>query len=356
MATDVQPTPRTVYATNNWKGHINLDTLGCSYFFLLEDEDATQLDVKFLMKKSQAAPAVEDYIQKANTLTEPKSTIISYVDASEFTGGEIPKTYSRMVIQQNIQSVIEMAHTLLRRGLAICFQAESASTATLGYGTKTPEELWLGKQPSVKHIGVFGCNTFTLIPSEKDQEEAGTSAPTSLQWEGAVEPQIGSMLQKVIFPLATLPEGKKALGSKEVYRTNTGPKWQVTGHKAWMYPPCLVKENYEAHQIDVHKAYVNTDLCEENYMELSVHAIKVLGPFAWGTMAKSMAVYGLCKGGKALTICLSYFHVNNIKFEHKPGSDSLCDFYKVTFVHDDDVVINTDSMKNVNANKEALSV
>ena len=34
-------------------------------------------------------------------------------------------------------------------------------------GNKTPEEMFIGKKPEVSHFHIFGCLTFSHVPSEK---------------------------------------------------------------------------------------------------------------------------------------------------------------------------------------------
>ena len=32
---------------------------------------------------------------------------------------------------------------------------------------KTPQEVWIGKKPSLTHLMVFGCNAYVHVPKEK---------------------------------------------------------------------------------------------------------------------------------------------------------------------------------------------
>jgi len=32
---------------------------------------------------------------------------------------------------------------------------------------KTPQEVWIGKKPSLSHMRVFGCDTYVPVPKEK---------------------------------------------------------------------------------------------------------------------------------------------------------------------------------------------
>lgn len=72
--------------------------------------------------------------------------------------------------------MVEMARSLLNcAGLPIKFCGEAVSitvylinrSPTHNLKDKTPFEVWHGSIPCMKHLRVFGCIVFALIPSHK---------------------------------------------------------------------------------------------------------------------------------------------------------------------------------------------
>ena len=49
-----------------------------------------------------------------------------------------------------------------------CYLVNRSSSTTLV--DKTPYEAWAGKNPSLAHLGVFGCDSFVLAPKEKSRK------------------------------------------------------------------------------------------------------------------------------------------------------------------------------------------
>ena len=46
-----------------------------------------------------------------------------------------------------------------------CYLVNRSPTSTLI--DKTPQEVWTGKKPSIKHLEVFGCDAYVHVPKEK---------------------------------------------------------------------------------------------------------------------------------------------------------------------------------------------
>ena len=46
-----------------------------------------------------------------------------------------------------------------------CYLVNRSPTSTLI--DKTPQEVWTGKKPSIKHLKVFGCDDYVHVPKEK---------------------------------------------------------------------------------------------------------------------------------------------------------------------------------------------
>ena len=46
-----------------------------------------------------------------------------------------------------------------------CYLVNQSPTSTLI--DKTPQEVWTGKKPSIKHLKSFGCDAYVHVPKEK---------------------------------------------------------------------------------------------------------------------------------------------------------------------------------------------
>ena len=46
-----------------------------------------------------------------------------------------------------------------------CYLVNRSPTSALI--DKTPQEVWTGKKPSIKHLKVFGCDAYVHVPKEK---------------------------------------------------------------------------------------------------------------------------------------------------------------------------------------------
>jgi hypothetical protein len=45
-----------------------------------------------------------------------------------------------------------------------CYLVNKSPSSTLG--DKTPQEVWTGKEPSLTHLKVFGCDAYVHVPKE----------------------------------------------------------------------------------------------------------------------------------------------------------------------------------------------
>ena len=73
------------------------------------------------------------------------------------------------MLMENARSMLSSA------GIGQEFWAEAVETAcylvnrspTSALIDKTPQEVWNGKKPSIKHLKVFGCDAYVHVPKEK---------------------------------------------------------------------------------------------------------------------------------------------------------------------------------------------
>jgi hypothetical protein len=73
------------------------------------------------------------------------------------------------------RTLMEKARSILSGvGLGQDLWAEVVSTAyylvnrspSLALDDKTPQEVWIGKEPSLTHLKVFGCDAYVHVPKE----------------------------------------------------------------------------------------------------------------------------------------------------------------------------------------------
>ncbi|PKI72238.1 hypothetical protein CRG98_007375 [Punica granatum] len=118
---------------------------------------------------------------------------------------------------------------------------------------KTPVEVWSDQTPSVNHLRVFGCIAYVRVPDElrkklddksekcifldysdvtKGQESVSgeTSSEEASQDEGwiqAMDDEIHVIEKNDTWELTPLPEGKKSIGVKSVYKMTYKPNGDI---------------------------------------------------------------------------------------------------------------------------------
>ena len=77
---------------------------------------------------------------------------------------------------------------------------------------------------SYTHLSRIHCEPISI--------EEATSCPDSLEWMQAMEAEMKSLKANDVWELVDLPAGKKAVGSKWVYKVKTGADGSIERHKA----------------------------------------------------------------------------------------------------------------------------
>ena len=63
-------------------------------------------------------------------------------------------------------SGVELGHELWAEAVeTTCYLVNRSPSSTLE--DKTPQEVWIGKKPSLSHLRVFGCDAYVHVPKEK---------------------------------------------------------------------------------------------------------------------------------------------------------------------------------------------
>ena len=167
-------------------GPFALETLGGSKYFLLLVDDCTRmLWVSLLKQKLQTFKVFKSFKAQAEREKELKLICLRTDNGGEFTSKEfisfciaheIQRHFSTPytpqqngVVERNNRTILDMTHAMLKnKNLPKVFWGEVVSTAiyllnrapTKSLEGKTPYEGWTWRQPSIKHLKVFGCIVF----------------------------------------------------------------------------------------------------------------------------------------------------------------------------------------------------
>ena len=137
-------------------------------------------------------------------------------------------------------------------------------------------------------------NVTSQSPKEPKSIEEAINSPEKSKWEKAMETEMQSLKANKVWDLVELPKGRKAIGSKWVYKVKTGADGQIERYKARLvaqgfsqkygddydetFCPVVRLESLRAlmalavqnglklHQVDVTTAFLNGELEEEVYM------------------------------------------------------------------------------------------
>uniref|UniRef100_A0AAV1UAX1 Integrase catalytic domain-containing protein n=1 Tax=Peronospora matthiolae TaxID=2874970 RepID=A0AAV1UAX1_9STRA len=147
------------------------DSLGGSkYLLLIIDEASGCMKCFCLRVKSESEDYIRKYITMVQTQFCKKVKFVRHDGAREFANNSLQDFYEDEGIEQ--QTTVPMLH---HAKLDKCFWAELAMTVIYVKNRlpspkvvhKTPFEIVYNSKPSVKHMRVFGCQTFILTPKEK---------------------------------------------------------------------------------------------------------------------------------------------------------------------------------------------
>ena len=68
--------------------------------------------------------------------------------------------------ERSMLSNVGIGHEFWAKAMdTACYLVNRSPTSTLI--DKTPQEVWNGKKPSIKHLKVFGCDAYVHVPKEK---------------------------------------------------------------------------------------------------------------------------------------------------------------------------------------------
>ena len=148
----------------------------------------------------------------------------------------------------------------------------------------------------------FPPQAHLVIHDEPTTHREATSSQDSAKWSEAMGRELDSLKNNNVWDLTTLPAGKKAIGSKCVYKVKTNSDGSIERYKARLVAKgfnqkfgsdydetfCPVvrleslrnlialsaKHKLQLHHVDVHTAFLNGTLQEEVYMEQPVGYVR----------------------------------------------------------------------------------
>lgn len=174
-------------------GPMETQTLGgAKYFLTFIDDYSKKVYVYFLRNKSEALEKFKEFKHEAENQLDAHIKILRTDNGLEYvnksfsdylkSNGIIHQTTTPYTPEQNgtaermNRSLVERAKCmLLNTNLPKQFWADAVHTAayvinrspTKSLSFKTPEEMWSGHKPNVKHLRIFGCEAMVHLPQEK---------------------------------------------------------------------------------------------------------------------------------------------------------------------------------------------
>lgn len=165
---------------------------GCLYMLLFVDDYSRKIFVYFLRHKSETMLKFLEF----KRLVENQTGKTIKVLRSDGGGEYISKNFREFLVKSGIKHEITMPHTPEQNGtaertirsiceMARCMMSEANSPKNLwaeacntavylknrcphaALEGKTPEEMWSGKVPDLRHLRVFGCKAMVLVPKGK---------------------------------------------------------------------------------------------------------------------------------------------------------------------------------------------
>jgi hypothetical protein len=173
-------------------GPVSVPSLGKSmYYVSFIDDFSRKTWIYFLRKKSEVFDRFKEFKALVENQTEKRIKVLRTDNGGEFCGNEFEEFCKKCGIarqkttpytpQQNgvaermNRTLMEKARCMLSgAGIGQEFWAEAVGTAcylvnrspSSTLGDKTPQEVWTGKEPSLTHLKVFGCDAYVHVPKE----------------------------------------------------------------------------------------------------------------------------------------------------------------------------------------------
>ena len=227
-------------------------------------------------------------------------------------------------------------------------------------------------------------NVAALSEEPKTVKEA-KSSPKSEEWTEAMESEINSLNKNQVWELVRLPEGKKTIGCKWIFKTKVDGDGNIERYKARLvaqgftqrygidydqtFSPVVsfesirsiiaiaAKNNLKLHQMDVKTAFLNGELNEEIYINqpegfvvkgLEDHVCKL-----------KRSIYGLKQSARCWNVELDS-KLKDMGFKQCKSDPCIYikeakEGYCVIAVYVDDLIVGGESEKNIACTKKKIS-
>jgi transposase InsO family protein len=165
---------------------------GCEYYVTFIDDHSRKTWIFFLKTKSEVFKRFQEFKALVENQTGRKIKVLRSDNGGEYTSTEFADFCTQQGIRRQLtvpynpqqngvaerknRAIVGAARSMLHdQALPFYLWAEACSTAVYlqnrsphrALGRKTPEEAFTGSRPDVEHLRIFGCLTFSHVPSEK---------------------------------------------------------------------------------------------------------------------------------------------------------------------------------------------
>jgi transposase InsO family protein len=162
------------------------------YYVVFIDEFSQKSWIFFMKTKGQIFSRFQEFKSLVENQTGKKIRVLRSNNGGEYTSKEfmdfcagegirreliIPyNPHQNGVAERKNRAIVGAARAMLHdQGLPLFLWAEACYTAVYlqnrsphkAVGSMTPEEAFSGKKPEVGHLRIFGCITYSYVPSEK---------------------------------------------------------------------------------------------------------------------------------------------------------------------------------------------
>jgi hypothetical protein len=165
---------------------------GCEYYLTFIDDHSRKTWIYFLKAKSDVFARFQEFRALVENQTGKKIKVLRSDNGGEYSSRQFVDFYAQngirreMTVPYNPQqngvaerknrAITGAARSMLHdQSLPLYLWAEACATAVYLQnrsphsilGKMTPEEAFTGMRPDVEHIRIFGCATFSHVPTER---------------------------------------------------------------------------------------------------------------------------------------------------------------------------------------------
>ncbi|WVZ54196.1 hypothetical protein U9M48_005033, partial [Paspalum notatum var. saurae] len=314
-------------------GEMSTPTKGQKVYFITFIDDYSRFGYVYLLKhKSEGFDVLKRFKTEVENQLNKTIKVLRTDRGGEYTS-EILNDFCKehgIIHQYTMPYTPQQNSVAERRNRTLMDMGEALHTAVylLNHSpskavTVTPYELWIGRKPSLRHLAVWGCNAHIRgyrfydpqndklvesrdavfldehTPRRAKREDPKTYKETincaqSKLWEEAMREELNSTRKNKVWELVSLPNNRKPIGCKWIFKTKLNASGQVEKYKARLVAKRFTQRegidfvktfspvakfisiriisaltayyDLELHQMDVKIAFLNGHLEREIYM------------------------------------------------------------------------------------------